>query len=824
MKARYTLSILAVMCVAQFATAQETTGYYSAAEHKHGQALLQALENIVGPHTRVKYDDLWNAYKTTDSNSDKYIIDIYSDYPYYSVFNRKPCSSSSIIGECLNREHSMPKSWWGSTVNDQYSDIYHLYPTDSRINNQRSNYPYGECSGGTRIVTTLDGVEYHGKGKLGTCTYPGYTGKVFEPDDEYKGDLARTYFYMAAAYNSLIGNWSSPNLLSDGARYPIYTPWTVEMLLKWHRMDPVSEKEINRNNAANELQENRNPFIDHPELAEHIWGNKMSEDWTLGGQQELNPMLVTPQNGDVYDMGYTRANVPLTMPVTIKGVDLSKDVTVSITGAGFTMNNGVGMLTLSASAVNAGTTINVTYNRDRTTSAKGIVRVTSTEFDLVKFNILAVSIAGIPAQQATDVTESSFVAHWTNIEQSTGNFYFWLYDNASGGLMPGYPVAVSAAAEQYLVTGLEPNTTYRYRLTSVNNENDNFASNDVLVTTADVVHILAFDVPASGLVVAGPASKPIGPSQPIEVSLYTENIDEEVTVAVEENTNFELSRDRHTWGTSITLDPEGESFFIRLCEATYGRYSTELSASTAHYEGDLVDVSGVICTPKYYYEHFAEATVVGQAGDAAVLDGNDEMQWRLYDGELGSTLNDRYNGTQSLRLGSKPNSSLEMITDKADGAGQLSFAAASYGSDPKANLAVYYSVTGGDIWVPLGQITVKRGLLRTYVFNINVPGRVRVKIEQLSGERVNIDDIMITDFDAEPTLIVDAYGDNRNWDAVATTGGIMLQATHRTTLDIYDMDARQVAHARVDGHHMVELPAGVYVVVNGKQSKKVIVK
>lgn len=149
------------------------------------------------------------------------------------------------------------------------SDAYHIYPTDGKVNGQRSNYPYGECAGGTSVASS-NGVK--ALGKVGRSTFEGYSGTVFEPDDEYKGDFARTYFYMAACYNNRISSWSSDML--GGNSYPVFNAWAIDLLLKWDKQDPVSQKEIDRNEVVYNHQHNRNPFIDHPELAQYIWGDK----------------------------------------------------------------------------------------------------------------------------------------------------------------------------------------------------------------------------------------------------------------------------------------------------------------------------------------------------------------------------------------------------------------------------------------------------------------------------------------------------------------------------------------------------------------------
>ena len=145
-----------------------------------------------------------------------------------------------------------------------------MYPTDKLVNNKRANNPFGETNG----ETFKSANEFS---KLGKCTYPGYEGTVFEPNDLYKGDFARTYFYMVTCYEEKLPDWytnyseSRPTL--DGKTYPGLSDWQLEMLLKWAKNDPVSDKETNRNNAVWEIQNNRNPFIDYPELERFIWGD-----------------------------------------------------------------------------------------------------------------------------------------------------------------------------------------------------------------------------------------------------------------------------------------------------------------------------------------------------------------------------------------------------------------------------------------------------------------------------------------------------------------------------------------------------------------------
>ncbi len=183
-----------LMCLAIVLQAQIPADYYDGAKGAKGSNLKTALFKIVSGHKALSYDDLWNAYKTTDVRSDGKIWDMYSSKTNYSVNDHG--GGYRKEGDMFNREHSFPKSWFND-AKPMYTDLFHLYPTDGYVNGRRSNYPYGENNG--EIYSSADGFS-----KLGKCTTEGYSGTVFEPNDEYKGDLARTYFYMATAYEDRI--------------------------------------------------------------------------------------------------------------------------------------------------------------------------------------------------------------------------------------------------------------------------------------------------------------------------------------------------------------------------------------------------------------------------------------------------------------------------------------------------------------------------------------------------------------------------------------------------------------------------------------------
>lgn len=263
MKRTFLFSILVISLLQ--AKAQAPAGYYNSAEGLNGTALRGALHGIIKDHNSLSYNELWNAFKSTDKRTDNgKVWDIYSDRPgstppYLYTFGTDQCGSYSSENDCYNREHSWPQSHFNDAF-PMRSDLYHLYPTDGWVNNKRGNYAYGEVSSPTWI--SLNGS------RLGPNTFPGYSGTVFEPIDSFKGDLARTYFYMATRYYTEDGGWNNWAMANKAE----LKPWAIAMLLEWHHNDPVSQKEINRNNAVYVIQNNRNPFIDHPEYADCIWG------------------------------------------------------------------------------------------------------------------------------------------------------------------------------------------------------------------------------------------------------------------------------------------------------------------------------------------------------------------------------------------------------------------------------------------------------------------------------------------------------------------------------------------------------------------------
>lgn len=265
-------------------TAQSTgvpPGYYDSAVNKTCATLKTALKVITSRMSAKSYDALWTQYKKTDVKPNEngtglQIWDIYSDNPngtdpYSFVPGTNECGSYNSEGDCYNREHSFPQNWFGGgTSAGPGTDYHHIFPTDGKVNGLRSNYIYGEVA--TPTTTTMNGS------KLGPSAIAGFTGNVFEPINEFKGDLARAFLYMVTRYESNIPSWgnisgSSGLQALDPSTFPSVDIPYLQLMLKWHHMDPVSTKEIDRNNGAYVYQGNRNPYIDHPEYADYVWNN-----------------------------------------------------------------------------------------------------------------------------------------------------------------------------------------------------------------------------------------------------------------------------------------------------------------------------------------------------------------------------------------------------------------------------------------------------------------------------------------------------------------------------------------------------------------------
>lgn len=296
-------------------SAQIPSGYYDKAKGKSGNELKTALHDIIKGHTALSYDGLWNAFKTTDVKSNGKVWDMYSDKPgltpdYEYTFGSNQCGNYNSEADCYNREHSYPKSWFND-LTPAYSDLFHLVPTDGYVNGKRSNYAFGEV--GTASWTSTNGS------KLGTSSFPGFSGTVFEPIDTFKGDFARNILYMSVRYYKEDSGWSSSDMTTKSE----IKSWAVQLLKKWHTNDKVSAKEINRNDKVYGFQKNRNPFIDHPEYFVEIWDTLTAPSASEAKPNSLDTVIVT------FDRIIDDISAKATSNYTIKGTSVSPTEAIS---------------------------------------------------------------------------------------------------------------------------------------------------------------------------------------------------------------------------------------------------------------------------------------------------------------------------------------------------------------------------------------------------------------------------------------------------------------------------------------------------------------
>lgn len=312
------------------------SGYYYFVNNKSKAELKTALHRYCSPLYVLDYGSgpgfTWEGFYSTDKKSDNSVVDMYSNtIRYFNGYN-------SISG--MHIEHSFPKSWWGSHVNNAYRDLFHLYPSDGVANSTKNNFPLGEISG---VAPFDNGVSKIGKNSFGGV----YSENCFEPADEFKGDFARSYLYIATVYENLASFWSSPMLQNN--TYPVWTPWAKELLLKWHHQDPVSEKELTRIESVYNIQGNRNPFIDFPQLADYIWGNDTAKVFSF--PVETESFLVTPRRGEKINFGVILKNDSRNYSLNIKGVNINSPLSIRI-------KNSTAAFTLSTNTITASDALN----------------------------------------------------------------------------------------------------------------------------------------------------------------------------------------------------------------------------------------------------------------------------------------------------------------------------------------------------------------------------------------------------------------------------------------------------------------------------------
>ena len=317
--------------------------YPNSLEGKNGAELKTDLHNLLKNHTRLPYGSrdynqiacTWTVFKKSDVRPNGKVWDMYSNNSYNF-------SNGAGATKGMNIEHSVPKSWWGDAYDETATpltrfkydgsyDLHHLTPSDAAANTAKSNYPLGEVDS-----PLFD----NGVTKVGTGQANGRATNLFEPADEYKGDFARMYLYFVTCYQDYSWKSSALSMFAQNS-YPTLNAYGQSLLLKWHRQDPVSQKEIDRNNAVYSFQGNRNPFIDYPNMVEYIWGDSTNYEFSFSGQSTSAPSISI--SNDKIEFGYIGTETSKDKEIYIKGKNLTTDITAKL------LNNDSGDFSLGMS-------------------------------------------------------------------------------------------------------------------------------------------------------------------------------------------------------------------------------------------------------------------------------------------------------------------------------------------------------------------------------------------------------------------------------------------------------------------------------------------
>lgn len=317
--------------------------YPNSLEGKNGAELKTELHNLLKNHTRLPYGSrdynqiacTWTVFKKSDVRPNGKVWDMYSNNSYNF-------SNGAGATKGMNIEHSVPKSWWGDAYDETATpltrfkydgsyDLHHLTPSDAAANTAKSNYPLGEVDS-----PLFD----NGVTKVGTGQANGRATNLFEPADEYKGDFARMYLYFVTCYQDYSWKSSALSMFAQNS-YPTLNAYGQSLLLKWHRQDPVSQKEIDRNNAVYSFQGNRNPFIDYPNMVEYIWGDSTNYEFSFSGQSTSAPSISI--SNDKIEFGYIGTETSKDKEIYIKGKNLTTDITAKL------LNNDSGDFSLGMS-------------------------------------------------------------------------------------------------------------------------------------------------------------------------------------------------------------------------------------------------------------------------------------------------------------------------------------------------------------------------------------------------------------------------------------------------------------------------------------------
>lgn len=720
-----------------FATAQEQ--YYRKAEGLRGTELKEALHNLIQPAFVLDYGGgvgkTWSGFWQTDQMENMQVRDRYSNTVRY--FNPDMSAVSN-----MNIEHIWANSWWGHVKNNAYQDLFNLYPADATANGRKSNNPIGIVDG---TIAYTNGVTKVGKS---TSYRADSLITVWEPADQWKGDFARTYFYMATCYSHMTSLWTTTEgLLTVDPNSPLLMrPWVYNLMLEWAEADPLDEIEQERCDAICEIQGNRNPFVDYPELCYYIWGDKADEQFYC--TEEHGAEIFVPAASEEIDFGLHPLSRPFSAKVQVRGRGLNEGAQLAVDDERFALSQ----LVLSSDEINQGTDITVSVSPTEEGNYTAMLTLEGSGY--VQQSPLIVSfVDGIPAYPATDivcaVSSRRFNANWMNYEPDA-TYTLNVYTKDANG-QPQPFGTYTTTDTTYQVKNVQPNTTYYYKVSIIEDGEELVGSNEVTVEMPEVAPV--FSVSLDNIAFT---ATPGNPSAPTQVSVTAMAVPKYVTEIIT-SAPFELSSDGEAWSQELTLTGTSPSFFVRFAGAfEEGDYEGEVIVSTEGLDDRVISVSCNVDATKSFFEDFE----TGSKGAYAVGEVTcSATSWEMSNALIAADDNALDKKCVRMKGYVKSGSTITtpahimMTTDKVNGCDSLWFCAGSYGNDTGVKMTVSYSVNGGQTWTKVVS-SLSVGTMQRYGFKINRDGNIRLKFESenTGNKRVNIDNVQMSDWE-DPTGI-----------------------------------------------------------------------
>ena len=674
------LFLIIVLCSSLLAQEQ----YYRKAEGLRGTQLKEALHDLIQPSYVLAYGGgvgkTWTGFWYTDQMENMQVRDRYSNVVRYLNPDMSAVSN-------MNIEHIWANSWWGHIKNNAYCDLFNLYPADATANGRKSNNPIGIVDG---TVSYTNGVTKVGK----SSSYRADSLiTAWEPADQWKGDFARTYFYMATCYSHMTSLWTTTEgLLTVDPNSPLLMrPWVYNLMLEWAEADPLDEIEQQRCDAIYEIQGNRNPFVDYPELCYYIWGNKSDEQFYCS--EEHGAEIFVPAASEEIDFGLHPLSRPFSAKVQVRGRGLNEGASLAVTDEYFTLDKA----TLSANEIHEGTDVSISVTPTEEGTYTTMLLLEGSGY--VQQTPLTVSfVDGIPAYPATDVvcavSSRRFNANWMNY-QPDATYTLNVYTKDANG-QPKTFGTYTTTDTTYQVKNVQASTTYYYKVSIIKDGQPTINSNEVKVEMPEVAPV--FSVSTEDIAFTATPGKPSAPAQVSVTAMAVPKYVMEVSTSAP----FEISSDGETWSQELTLKGQNVSFFIRFGGGIEeGDYEGEVIVSTEGMDDKVISVSCNVDATKSFFEDFETGTKGGYAAAEVTCNA---ATWEMSNALLAGDDNALDKKCVRMKGYVKTGSTITtpahimMTTDKVNGCDSLWFYAGSYGNDTGVKMTVSYSVDAGKAW------------------------------------------------------------------------------------------------------------------------------